>query len=459
MSHSGNILFLGGDDSQREAIQTTLKQACAGHELWTLEEKVEKIRLTLSFNGACVCSFVFRPLPENADDCRKAVVGACGVFLLCQVGPSGEPSQSVSQALEALRQDPASPTVYPLVVMGREPTQMERALLKWGGMGLALGVSAEAPYGMNALLARCLPWMAMGEAQGELTVAEVETFWGDYCRYGTLKALNRLTLRLKEEGPLSPLDYAWFLPQGTHAVLSGDVRADLMKLLPFLPKSGCGALTVAARKQYVARIDRLELNTFQAREWRTAFTMALKVGKFEKEKPVLPTRVEGHPPSTSASSGAKEDAVAGSFLFSFEGRMSPRAWFGASLLLGLLGVPVIAILAVTSEEERFVLLITFGIPLGIAWIWGICATSVRRLHDMGAPGALILPGVIAFVASLIEMVVMIRAAAGGMVVIEDNVIEGSDWSRIVNLILSIAIFVVMIMPGDPKENKYGAPMV
>lgn len=284
MSHSGNILFLGGDDSQREAIQTTLKQACAGHELWTLEEKVEKIRLTLSFNGACVCSFVFRPLPENADDCRKAVVGACGVFLLCQVGPSGEPSQSVSQALEALRQDPASPTVYPLVVMGREPTQMERALLKWGGMGLSLGGSPDAPYGMNALLARCLPWMAMGEAQSLLTVEEVETLWADSCRYGTLKVLNRLTLRLKEEGPLSPLDYAWFLPQGTHAVLPADIRADLMKLLSLLPKSGCNALSAPVRKQYIARIEHLELKTPQVREWRTALIEALKGGKFEKKK-------------------------------------------------------------------------------------------------------------------------------------------------------------------------------
>lgn len=284
MSHSGNILFLGGDDSQREAIQTTLKQACAGHEHWTLEEKVEKIRLTLSFNGACVCSFVFRPLPENADDCRKAVVGACGVFLLCQVGPSGEPSQSVSQALEALRQDPASPTVYPLVVMGREPTQMERALLKWGGMGLSLGGSPDAPYGMNALLARCLPWMAMGEAQSLLTVEEVETLWADYCRYGTLKALNRLTLRLKDEGILAPLDYAWFLPQGTHAVLPADIRADLMKLLSLLPKSGCNALSAPVRKQYIARIEHLELKTPQVREWRTALIEALKGGKFEKKK-------------------------------------------------------------------------------------------------------------------------------------------------------------------------------
>lgn len=284
MSHSGNILFLGGDDSQRKAIQTALKQACAGHEHWTLEEKVEKIRLTLSFNGACVCSFVFRPLPENADDCRKAVVGACGVFLLCQVGPSGEPSQSVSQALEALRQDPASPTVYPLLLLGANPTQMERALLKWGGMGLSLGGSPDAPYGMNALLVRCLPWMAMGEAQSLLTVEEVETLWADYCRYGTLKTINNLTVRLKEEGAATPLDCAWFLPQGTHAVLSGDARVDLKKLLSFLPKSGCGALTVAARKQYIARLDRLELNTFQVREWRTAFTMALKAGKFEKKK-------------------------------------------------------------------------------------------------------------------------------------------------------------------------------
>lgn len=288
MAHSGNILFLGGDDSQREAIQTTLKQACAGHELWTLEEKVEKIRLTLSFNGACVCSFVFRPLPENADDCRKAVVGACGVFLLCQVGPSGEPSQSVSQALEALRQDPASPTVYPLLLLGANPTPTESTLLKWGWIGLSLKVSPDAPYGMNALLARCLPWMAMGEAQSLLTVEEVETLWADYCRYGTLKTINNLTVRLKvrlkEEGAATPLDCAWFLPQGTHAVLPADIRADLMKLLSLLPKSGCNALSAPVRKQYIARIEHLELKTPQVREWRTALIEALKGGKFEKKK-------------------------------------------------------------------------------------------------------------------------------------------------------------------------------
>ena len=184
MAHSGNILFLGGDDAQRKAIQTALKQACTGHELWDLVEEVEGVKQTLSFNGTRVCSFAFRPLPEDVDACRKAVNGSDVVFLVCMVEASGEPSQSVSQALEALRQDPASPTVYPLLLLGANPTQMERALLKWGGMGLSLGGSPDAPYGMNALLARCLPWMAMGEAQGELTVAEVETFWGDYCRYG-----------------------------------------------------------------------------------------------------------------------------------------------------------------------------------------------------------------------------------------------------------------------------------
>lgn len=309
MSHSGNILFLGGDDAQRKAIQAALKQACAGHELWTLEEKVEKIRLTLSFNGACVCSFVFRPLPENADDCRKAVVGACGVFLLCQVGPSGEPSQSVSQALEALRQDPASPTVYPLLLLGANPTQMERALLKWGGMGLSLGGSPDAPYGMNALLARCLPWMAMGEAQSLLTVEEVETLWADYCRYGTLKTINNLTVRLKvrlkEEGAATPLDCAWFLPQGTHAVLPADIRADLMKLLSLLPKSGCNALSAPVRKQYIARIEHLELKTPQVREWRTALIEALKGGKFEKKKEETKTPAGPRWPPKRGGKGAQ----------------------------------------------------------------------------------------------------------------------------------------------------------
>lgn len=284
MSHSGNILFLGGDDAQRNVIQDALKQACAGHEHWKLIEEMAEFRSELSFKEKRVCTFAFRPLPEDPDACRKVVVGADVVLLVCMTEAAGNPPHAVAQALETLRQDPASPTVYPLLLLGANPTQMERALLKWGGMGLALGVSPDALYGMNALLARCLPWMRMGEAQRMLTVEEVETLWADYCRYGTLKTINNLTVRLKEEGAATPLDCAWFLPQGTHAVLPADIRADLMKLLSLLPKSGCGALTVAARKQYVARIEHLELKTPQVREWRTALIEALKGGKFEKKK-------------------------------------------------------------------------------------------------------------------------------------------------------------------------------
>lgn len=343
MAHSGNILFLGGDDAQRKAIQAALKQACMGHALWDFSEDVERGKQTLSFiNGTRVCTFAFRPLPENADDCRKAVVGACGVFLLCQVGPSGEPSQSVSQALEALRQDPASPTVYPLVVMGREPTQMERALLKWGGMGLSLGVSPDAPYGMNALLARCLPWMEMGEAQGELTVAEVETFWGDYCRYGTLKALNRLTLRLKDEGILAPLDYAWFLPQGTRTVLPADIRADLMKLLSLLPKSGCNALSAPVRKQYIARIEHLELKTPQVREWRTALIEALKGGKFEKKKEETKTPAGPQGPQ-SAAEKARKIAVY---------RATHTSYFALSIFVTICLCPPFGIIGIVMSSQE-----------------------------------------------------------------------------------------------------------
>lgn len=123
--------------------------------------------------------------------------------------------------------------------------------------------------------------MKIGES---LTLGEVESHWSDYCHYGTLQAINRLKSRLAKQDAVSPIDYAWFLSQESRPVLSEEVRADLMKMVAFLPKSGCNALSVPVRKQYIARIEHLELKTSQVREWRTALIEALKAGKFEKKK-------------------------------------------------------------------------------------------------------------------------------------------------------------------------------
>lgn len=152
MSHSGNILFLGGDDAQRNVIQDALKQACAGHEHWKLIEEMAEFRSELSFKEKRVCTFAFRPLPEDPDACRKMVVGADVVLLVCMTETAGNPPHTVAQALETLRQDPASPAVYPLLLLGAEPTSAEHTLLMWGGVGLSLVAPVEAPYGMNALL-------------------------------------------------------------------------------------------------------------------------------------------------------------------------------------------------------------------------------------------------------------------------------------------------------------------
>ena len=233
------------------------------------------------------------------------------VLLVCMAEASGEPPQNVRQALEVLWQAPNAPTVYPLLLLGTEPTSAERTFLEWDGMGLSLGVPADAPYGMNALLAKCQSWM------------------------------------VREEGTS--------------------------------PFQACGCSWLG-------------------------------------------------------------------FFFSIEGRMSPGAWLFANSAMGVVAVLVTFVLFMEDSVS------IIGIPLCILWICGMFTTTVRRLHDMGAPGILLLPGIFT---SLVGA--LVKAKTGDTIII----VEGREWSSLAWLGAACAVafvnLLVTLWPGDPKENTYGAP--
>ena len=289
--------------------------------------------LTLFCKGERVCSFAFRSLPEKSDEYREVVADASMVLLVCMAESSGEPPRDVRQVLEVLRQTSDAPTVYPLLLLGTEPTPAERTFLEWDGMGLSLGVPADAPYGMNALLAKCQSWM------------------------------------VREEGTS--------------------------------PFQACGCSWLG-------------------------------------------------------------------FFFSIEGRMSPGAWLFANSAMGVIVVLVtfvlfmedsVSIIGIPHSSPRTSGTIfmedsvsIIGIPLCILWICGMFTTTVRRLHDMGAPGILLLPGIFT---SLVGA--LVKAKTGDTIII----VEGREWSSLAWLGAACAValvhLLVMLWPGDTGKNKYGDP--
>ena len=82
-------------------------------------------------------------------------------------------------------------------------------------------------------------------------------------------------------------------------------------------------------------------------------------------------------------------------------------------------------------------------------------TTVRRLHDMGAPGILLFPWII--FTSLVGA--LVKATMGEVIII----VKGAEWewsSKAWVMAACAVAFVnllVALWPGEPKENKYGAP--
>ena len=79
-------------------------------------------------------------------------------------------------------------------------------------------------------------------------------------------------------------------------------------------------------------------------------------------------------------------------------------------------------------------------------------STVRRLHDMGAPGILLLPKIFTSIVGALVTVV-----TGDTIII----VEGAEWSRTAWLGAACAValvhLLVMLWPGDTGKNKYGEP--
>lgn len=108
-------------------------------------------------------------------------------------------------------------------------------------------------------------------------------------------------------------------------------------------------------------------------------------------------------------------------LFAFHGRIARLSFIlGQLFMLSLLAIVVARILAVQGDEGATAFWGLMFILLGAASVWSSFALTVKRLHDLGLPGALAL---IMFVPT-------------------------------VNLFF---VGALMILPSRPETNEHGPP--
>lgn len=104
-------------------------------------------------------------------------------------------------------------------------------------------------------------------------------------------------------------------------------------------------------------------------------------------------------------------------LLKFDGRIRRMGWWIAGIGMGIVGS---VFEWIRDADNSIILTIVFGILALIVWIIGI-SLSVRRFHDLGYTGWLVLINVIPLVGWLITLVML------------------------------------GFMPGDQGANKYGPP--
>ena len=108
-------------------------------------------------------------------------------------------------------------------------------------------------------------------------------------------------------------------------------------------------------------------------------------------------------------------------LFGFDGRIGRHSFIlGQLLMISLFAVVVARIVAVQNSEEQLALWGLAFLALGLVSAFSMIAMTVKRLHDIGAPGILAL---VLFVPT-------------------------------VNI---ISVIVLMILPSSPQTNQYGPP--
>jgi uncharacterized membrane protein YhaH (DUF805 family) len=108
-------------------------------------------------------------------------------------------------------------------------------------------------------------------------------------------------------------------------------------------------------------------------------------------------------------------------LFGFRGRIARQSYIlGQFFMLSLFAIVVARILAVEGDEDATAFWGLAFIVLGAVSIWSSFAMTVKRLHDIGQPGAL----------SLITLV---------------------PWIGV------IFVIALMFWPSKPEANKFGPP--
>ncbi len=106
-------------------------------------------------------------------------------------------------------------------------------------------------------------------------------------------------------------------------------------------------------------------------------------------------------------------------LFAFNGRISRATYIlGQLFMLSILVVIVVLIVQTPESNPRFVLWGLVFILVGFAAFWSVIALSVKRLHDLGWPTALVLALFVPFASP-------------------------------------VMIIILAVMPGMQQENEFG----
>lgn len=132
------------------------------------------------------------------------------------------------------------------------------------------------------------------------------------------------------------------------------------------------------------------------------------------------------------------------FVFSGRARLSEYWWF--ALFSGLVAIPVFifSVAMVLTMNIYMVMFpwVIFFFAVGIPAL----AVTVRRLHDMGQSGIWV------YLSYGLQIMVLLIGPAESSDAI-DNI--PAIIGNIVGGILSIAVFVMTLIPSQQKENKYG----
>ena len=138
-----------------------------------------------------------------------------------------------------------------------------------------------------------------------------------------------------------------------------------------------------------------------------------------------------------------------SLFLRFEGRIPRKAFWIGMILLLVFGLVILA-LSATATGERDYAVIRFNIfALEVALLYPICAVGVKRLHDRGRPGYVVLAFLFPW---MLHQVTNMIGITGDLLAL--NAIDVTSF--LVNLVLFFwFLFDLGIRRGEPGPNEYG----